>query len=65
MAGSDFTAFLALIAKVVLWVISRTVDLICLILLVISCVLPWRLVENICTFEFSDDWRCLAFVSAC
>ena len=63
MAGSDFSAFLELIGKVVLWVIYRTLDLLSLCFLVLSCALPWRLWENLSHFEFEHDWRCAAFVS--
>lgn len=64
MAGSDFTAFLALIGQAVVWVIARTIDLLALALLLLSCVLPWRILEHMSGFEgFDDEWRCYAFVS--
>lgn len=63
MAGSDFTAFLTMIGKVVLWVLNRTLDLLALAFLVASCVLPWRLLENLNFFEYNDSWRWNAIVS--
>jgi hypothetical protein len=61
--ASDFSAFLALIGKVVVWVIARTVDLVALLLLLASCALPWRLAEIIYSFKFDNEWRWTALVS--
>ena len=64
MAGSDFTAFLALIGNFVVWVLKRTLDLVALMCLLLSCALPWRLGENLNSFDFKDsDWHCEALVS--
>ena len=44
---SEFEAIIDLISSVVKFVIEKTIDLICVVFLTISCVLPWRIVEII------------------
>jgi uncharacterized membrane protein len=59
---SDFSAILQFIGSIVAWVLNRTIDLICLCLLLISCVLPWRIIEN-CRSD--KNFRELSFEAFC
>lgn len=61
MAG-DFSAILEIIADIVIFVIKRTIDLICLCVYLASLCLPWRIIEEL-NGDSNDDWRCNAFVS--
>ena len=74
MAGSDFTAFLALIGRVALWVVRRTLELVALSLLLVAGLLPWRLLELLllATFRYccedqdgDQDWKTHAVVRCC
>jgi hypothetical protein len=76
MAGSDFTAFLALIGRVALWLVRRTLELVALALLLVAGLLPWRLLELLLltTFRCNDqdqdqdgdqDWKTHAVVRCC
>jgi hypothetical protein len=58
----DFTEILRIIGKIVLFILERTIDIICLALLLISWVLPWRVCEYQGTL-FGSDWRADALES--
>ena len=58
---SEFGEIIEFIGKIVKWVIERTIDLLCLCVLLVSSAPPWRLIENF-NLQISD-FRELACVS--
>ena len=63
MAG-DFSAILSIIGSIVLFVLKRTIDLICLTIYLISFILPWRIIEEI-NHPLDHNWKSSAFLSFC
>ena len=60
---SEFEAIIDLISSVVRFAIDKTVDLICVCLLVASCIFPWRIAEIINDPDMSDNnWHCESVV---
>lgn len=63
---SAFTEFLAILRSVVTWILERTADLVCTALLLLACVLPWRLSKVCSTMQDRDPgYRCWCLTEFC
>ena len=61
---SEFLQIVAIIGEVILWVLDRSVDLLCASMLLFACMLPWRWGEIAALNEHRNiHWRELAFFS--
>lgn len=55
---SDFLRIVNLIGELVEWVIRKTLDFLCFLMLVFSCVLPWRFLEVSNSLSWDENkWR--------
>lgn len=58
---AGFSEILGVIADILIFLIKRTIDVICITLLIASSVLPWRLFENLFSEKLDSDWRAFSF----
>jgi hypothetical protein len=69
-AGNEFELVIKVIASVVTWVIETTLDVICFVLAVAACIIPWRLFSFMNVIlddkkfkKFRENYRMYCFVS--
>eukprot|EP01084_Bolivina_argentea_P111131 198378_1 len=53
--SSEFQEFLKLIAKLIVWIFKMTINLICAVFLICSCIAVWRIPWIFCSFDYIDS----------